>query len=78
MDDVDRVPIDVEDLDSLNLRTLHLLTTTDYETIQFLQGLKLLRTEPSDPCPKNCNKWYLAYSQSKGPGGMFLKYVLIK
>ena len=40
--------IDAEDLDTMNLRMLHKLTTTQENTIKFLQHLKLLPTKPSD------------------------------
>ncbi|CAF4302157.1 unnamed protein product, partial [Rotaria sordida] len=69
MDDNGKLFIDVEDIDTMNLRTLHLLTTNDYETIQCLQHLKLLPTKPVKRCSNNCNNWYLAYLHTKGKEG---------
>jgi len=70
-----KIFIDVDEIDTMNLRTLHDLTSTHFNTIQFLQHLKLLPTKPrtGESCPKKCNDWYLAYSQNRGDEGLFLQ-----
>lgn len=72
--------IDVDEIDTMNLRTLHELTTTQFNAIQFLQHLKLLPKTPSDEnsCKSKCNNWYLAYCVNKGDEGMLIKQMLIK
>jgi len=72
-----KIFIDVDEIDTMNLRTLHDLTSTDFNTIQFLQHLKLLPTKPSDQdsCKKKCNDWYLAYLQRKGDEGMCFREI---
>ena len=64
--------VDVEDIDTMNLRLLHGLTVTLESTIKFLQHLKLLQTKPSDKdsCPKQCNDWYLANIAGRGNEGI--------
>ena len=58
-----------------NLRMLHELTTTQFNTIQFLQHLKLLPTKPSDKdsCKQTCDNWYRAHLGNRGDEGMFFR-----
>ena len=53
--DNNKIFIDVDEIDTMNLRNLHDLTSTRFNTIQFLQHLKLLPTKPwtGESCPKN-------------------------
>ena len=53
---------DVNDLDSINTRKIHRLTSTPEDTVRLLQHLKLLPTTVSDPCSKGCNNWYMGKS----------------
>ncbi|CAF1443342.1 unnamed protein product [Rotaria magnacalcarata] len=71
--------IDVEDIDTMNLRMFHELTIIEFNIIQFLQHLQLLPTKPKDTdgCNKKCNDWYRAYVEKRGDEGMNLKRMLI-
>ena len=67
--------VDAEDLDTMNLKTLHELTTTQKNTIKFLQHLKLIPIKPNESCTKNCNDWYLGSVANRGDEGIFLKKI---
>ena len=58
----------INDLDSINTRKLHRLTSTPEDTIQLLQHLKLLPTTASDPCSKGCSNWYMGKSTEYDDG----------
>ena len=58
----------VNDLDSINTRKIHRLTTTPEDTIRLLQHLKLLPTEVTDPCSKRSNNWYMGKSTQYDDG----------
>ncbi|CAM2727345.1 unnamed protein product [Rotaria socialis] len=63
--------IDIEDIDTMNLRIFHELIITQFNIIQFLQHLQLLPTKTKDTgsCNKKCNDWYLTYVEKRGDEG---------
>ncbi|CAF2022967.1 unnamed protein product [Rotaria magnacalcarata] len=67
--------IDVEDIDTMNLRMFHELTIIEFNIIQFLQHLQLLPTKPKDTdgCNKKCNDWYRAYVEKRGDEGYLFR-----
>ncbi|CAF1603075.1 unnamed protein product, partial [Adineta ricciae] len=46
--------ITLDDLESLNSRKLHMLTSSNESTIQLLPS----RLGDNDSCPAGCNQWY--------------------
>ena len=63
----------IDNIDAINARKIHLMTTTNEQTIQLLRDLRLLPTKPSDndSCAKECNDWYTG--KFKGIDGMLIK-----
>jgi len=59
--------INVDKIDTMNLRIFHELTTTQVTKLQFLQHLKLLPTKSSDDqsCKKNATNGTLPIEEKR-------------